>query len=448
MQSLSSKRPTPARRSLVSLAPLALSLAACGADQVSLGTGDPPLENEAPELCPDGIAHGNFELRSQEQVDALSGCEVIAGELSIIDTPELDLKPLRSIRVVRDTLLVGGDEEAPAGPMVASLEGLESVERVGGLVIGHLVSDLAPLANLTQVRRDPLSGSFGSAGIEINFSDIQDLTGLENLVDWSTLFMVGNDDLESLRGLTLRLADQEIFIQHSPRLRDLAGLGGATHMQSLWLWNTAIENFDGVQLESLGSLDLKNSPRLTSLNGLSQRLRSIEAIILHDNDQLQELPTLPSAMNVLSIAGNDNLRSIQPFRQALSPAPGRSLGTPFAEYESRTINADEVPFEVSYMEVGNNPLLGEVHLPANFSSGSYVGIYDNPSLTRLGLGTVENVDRLAIRNNASLEHIDMPALKRADDLDVRDNPNLSTAIFDAVQTFSRDMAGNLEAPAP
>ena len=87
-------------------------------------------------------------------------------------------------------------------------------------------------------------------------------------------------------------------------------------------------------------------------------------------------------------------------------------------------------------------------LPAPFLTGSYVAIHDNPSLATLGLGPVENVDILAIRNNAALAHIDMPALRRVDDLQVRDNPNLSPAIFDDVLTFSRDMAGNLDTPAP
>ncbi len=42
----------------------------------------------------------------------------------------------------------------------------------------------------------------------------------------------------------------------------------------------------------------------------------------------------------------------------------------------------------------------------------------------------------------------MPLLEGVDELRVLDNPSLSTAGFASLRTFSNEMSGNLDAPAP
>ncbi len=83
-------------------------------------------------------------------------------------------------------------------------------------------------------------------------------------------------------------------------------------------------------------------------------------------------------------------------------------------------------------------------LPTDFSDVEQIAIYRNASLTALDLGFLGRASGLSIQENAILTNLAAPALQRVADLAVRNNPALSVAPFASVQTFTRDVSGNLD----
>lgn len=203
-----------------------------------------------PDLCSDLICLGDINIRTQADLDAFCGCEVIEGSLLI--------QPI--------TTSVNDVVSPPAEIWdISSLSNLKKVK--GSLVINHTLSkDLQPLSQLTEVGKD--------------------------------LSLALHDDLESLNGLeNLKSIGRTLLIGKVPKLKNLDDLSGLTSIGDLFLGDSGFENIELLgQLEntSLGLLQITNCHNLKSLEGLNKIETLTREVSLHigSNDKLENIDAL------------------------------------------------------------------------------------------------------------------------------------------------------------
>jgi hypothetical protein len=426
----------------LALGSLCLMLAACGSERLSLGAGEAPLE-PAEVACGGGVVHGSVDVNNQPELEALAGCEEIVGNLHIEAFEGVDLRPLSALRIVRGDLHLLSETGLEH---FESLEGLEALEQVSRLMVRNLRgTDLSPLAHLKRVELDPLSPWPEGGSIEIaGCPNLTDLSGLGGLEQWDTLFLESDDSLASLNGLGLPLLGRpSIRARLLPALRDLSALEGLESMTLLTLAETGLEHIAPLGMKSITSFGLEGNAALVDIDGLAA-LEILGGFTLRQNHALEHLPEWPllSRLSNVQIVDNAELRSIPAYvTQALNGPVllGNHLGP--------VINPDIlVRLEFMLFEVGRNPKLTELTLPAGLVSGQYIGIYDNGSLASLDLNAISQLDQLSIRNNAVLENVAIPGLGAVDHLVVEGNPMLPSDAFAGVASFTRVIEGNAGDP--
>src|SRR6187399_1057077 len=89
----------------------------------------PAKASRAGGCAADGVVWGSVELRTPAQVDALAGCERVAGDLSLLGLVSTPTTALSSLKAVDGVLSVLGIATEVA------LDGFVSLEQVGGLVL-------------------------------------------------------------------------------------------------------------------------------------------------------------------------------------------------------------------------------------------------------------------------------------------------------------------------
>jgi hypothetical protein len=429
-------------------ASVCLCALACGGDGESLGSGLPGAPSTPNPACPDGIVHDNVTTTSQAQIDALEGCEEINGELSIVAFAGMDLRPLHALRVVHSDLIVGALLPYPQHNLelpIESLAGLESLESVSSLGLYHVSApDLSSLASLRVVSREASNVTQSDAYVEIaNCDNLRDLSGLENLVTWGRLTISEADSLESLNGLVAAQQIGTVQLYDLPKLRDVSALAPALTIQQLIVNQTGLETLPRMNVRRLAYLMIADNPNLRSLEG-SNQLNAVDSLLLMDNPLLERLPDWAGlyAPRTIQIVSNDALRSIPSFpATALRFGDLLNGGGPDTPERERTVG-----FEV--IEIANNRQLTDVALPTGISSSAYVGVYGNPSLTDLALGTLEGIDVLWIRDNAALRDVELDELDHVDELHIVDNPALPMEAFAGVRSFESEVSGNASGSGP
>jgi len=411
------------------LLPAIVGLVGCGSDAMSLGSNEVAVEQGE---CLAGELTGDIVASSQADIDALSGCEELPGSLRIV-TPagapgSISLEPLGELRRVYGQLQISGP--------ITSLAGLESLETVGVLTLRDtLLPDLIPLRGLTRV---DTPADWRVDGIQIQDCDeLGDLRGLENLIIWGSLLIIESDGLVSLAGLQAPERIASVRLINVPQLADVSALAPARRIEFLDLTGTAVTGFDGFQLESGDLLNLNQNHALTDLDGLS-RLEEVGHLGIVDNDALvrMDLPQLRAWDSVL-VTYNDALLEVPDYDSGGSAWSGFSSGL------------EGVPSDFSRrsFEVGDNPLVTQISMLDPFGVQSIV-IYRNASLTTLDLRNTQRANTLWIQDNAALASANVSGLGQVVTLTIRNNPSLSVAPFAAVQAFTRDVTGNLDAIAP
>ena len=139
-------------------------------------------------------------FRTQAQIDSLDGCEVFLGHLYLTSI-ELDLSPLRSLRIV------GGEISSGAQDRGVDFSGLESLEKVQAtFAIGSPTRQLTGLERLRQVGAVVISGR--------SDTDI-DLPALETVDELRINQM---PELASLRGLASLREVELLVLEQNPSL--------------------------------------------------------------------------------------------------------------------------------------------------------------------------------------------------------------------------------------
>jgi len=412
-------------------------LAGCNGDALNLGEDTPGADPVQESTCSVDPSSVSVFAGTQAEVDALAGCRELPGNL-FIDVPEeggegLSLAPLAELEAVHGVLSI-------VGPLT-SLGGLEALELVAGLHLSALeVSDLTPLRGLTTIIREPTYARL-SGTLRIEACDrLTDLSGLENVTVWSSVILSRLDGLTTLAGLHVPPRAEEVSIGPAPQLSDASALASLEEVAALSLFGTAITNVAGFQLETAEYLSLGGNPALTDLDGFSE-LQIVGDLQIAGNSALQriDLPRLED-FDSISISGNTVLRVVPLY---LTSRYGDYLQARFGGTQAAFMRPSRLMFQVS-----ENPQLTSIVLPATFYDIEQVAIYGNASLTSLDMANLQQADTLWIGDNPVLASVDAAALQRVADLAVMNNPALSVAPFADVQTFTRELTGNLDEPAP
>ena len=286
-----SKPSTSASSHAIFLVACAAGLAlGCTSEAVDLGGDTLTRDLARGALCAESTEITQDVLVSnQEELDALTGCEVIHGNLIVRVYADADLTPLGALRVVDGDFGLGIpqrwpgiigyslsellDDELPlvqAG-WVQSLDGLRALERVGGMYLRGLPdADLTAFEHLTSIGGNLQDFSRGGIILQQNYN-LRDLTGLENMIGLDRLVITLSPALESLDGL--RVGEQLGFIgiYGNPLLTDVNALSGVKALDALVLYQTALTDLSAfASLETLSQeLSINENAALVDASGLS-----------------------------------------------------------------------------------------------------------------------------------------------------------------------------------
>ena len=213
------------------------------------------------EPCDTSACQRSFlNFRTQEEIDAFCGCEVIEGNLVIGD---------------------GGNIYGLAE--ITSLSAFSNLKRVNGNIIfvNATIADVTPLRNLTYI------------GGKLEFDNIPELTNLTGL---ENLSFIG-----SLLGFT-----------DTPKLTNLSALSGLKHIEELRMTNTAVSSLaflGNLENDTLLGIHVTNSDSLISLDGL-ENIESVGSLLIGGNKGLTDLSALKNIKQVensILIASNPNV---------------------------------------------------------------------------------------------------------------------------------------------
>lgn len=211
---------------------------------------------------------GNAGLSS---LASLAGITGFSGSLAIGYSPQLaDLGPLADILAPSMAgLAISGL------PLLADLQGLESVEALGSLEIRDNAGlvDLSGLDGVTSVSDQVWLG---------DNAKLASLDGLQALTQVGSMWIENNLQLSSLAGLQALTQATNLRLENNPKLASLAALESLTTI--------------GEQLE-IGYCDAQGNDALIDLHGL-ENLTALGGLSLYQNDALQSITALPQGIGL------------------------------------------------------------------------------------------------------------------------------------------------------
>lgn len=186
-------------------------------------------------------------IRTEADAELYGACERVNGNLTIT-APELtDLSALSGLRSVSGTLEIAGNSQ------LDDLSGLEQLERVGTLSV-H------------------------------DNADLDDLSGLRSLQSAASVVVSGNVELASLRGLEQLTRVDSLVLDHNG-LYQTTGLSNLTQVGSLVITDNAkLNSLQGLRsLTHARSIEIRNNPRLCARGMLPALTRVEREVTLIDN---------------------------------------------------------------------------------------------------------------------------------------------------------------------
>ncbi|HTV25370.1 MAG TPA: hypothetical protein VMG12_42035 [Polyangiaceae bacterium] len=459
------KTNTSVRSSLALL--VALGAYGCASDVVSIGEERTSQLLERGSRCARSVdVEGDVRIRSQAELDELSGCEQIGGDLSIEIFEGTDLSPLSALRVVGGSLEIGlpppfssegvetleeldeldAEYDAILARMRAiadagwleSLHGVEALEQVGTLrLVDISAPDLRAFVSLRNVAAHYRSANAGIVGM-LRMRNLVDLSGLENITGVRSLAMQQNPVLESLDGITLGAGLDEVSLGGNPRLYDLDALIPLERVQKNFILSgSAARDLDALANlgYAYGGVEIESNPELVDATGLNG-LVAADELNIERNTALRRVPEFQALSSIRRIAFEDNPQLETVTIDALF------LTVPLDRVRNR-----ELPNSADWLVFAANAGLRSISLPHAFPSARIVAIQDNASLVSVDLGNLEQIgELLSIQGNAQLSDVRLGDLRSAAALEVIDNPQLSTATLGAVPSFDSTFTGNADTP--
>lgn len=198
-------------------------------------------------------------------------------------------------------------------PVLQSLNGLNSIHYVLYSLIIESNSSLVDLSGLDDLF---YIGVYGVGLHIINNPNLQNLTGLENLLSIDNNFRIEqNSSLENLTGLeTLASIDADFYVGNNSNLTDLTGIENLSSVGSSFeiKYNEKLKNLSGLNsLTSVGTLlNIQNNDSLMNILAL-ENLNSLVALQIYDNNIIHSLAGIeginPNYINYINIKYNDSL---------------------------------------------------------------------------------------------------------------------------------------------
>jgi hypothetical protein len=439
---------------------LGSALAACSNDVVDLGGGNVSQSIEAGSTCAtSAIVEGDVHVENQAELDALLGCEEIRGGLRIEIFENTDLTPLAELRAVEGDLFIGSfpDPSSPeltldvidalyleydrvnaiaAANWLPSLAGVESLERVGGLVLHHISApSLEAFESLRLVSGSTNSAVPGQLAI-FAAPNLVDLAGLENARGFRALEIRENPALESLNGLQVLTTLVDLYLENNRALTNIDALAPITTISGLlYIYGTALPNLDAFAnlTGSFMGVAISENPELSSVAGLA-RLTSAQSLLFERNAKLERLPEFAE------------MAYIDAFRVRLNAAlESLSLSFPAMSASATFFGAT---YSAETIEIIGNDQLTSLAFGAGLGDADSVSISHNAGLTNIDLGDLQRIDDLQITGNGALTGVALDVLQTVDSLSVTRNPLLSTAELRTVRTFESEFIGNADDPSP
>jgi len=424
-------------------------LAACSGDVVSLGERQDEIAVPPHSRCQTSTTlEGPVRIESQEQLDTLEGCEIIAGDLDIVAFPTASLRSLHALTRVEGRVKIGGyipvrptDGERPVeeslhGDRAAyeasivswlpSLEGLEQLETVGSLAITAPVRSLQPLSGLRRI---------DTRFLNVSSPVLESLAGLEAIGELEHLGVQGG----KLRDISaVRLSEEmESLSVHAPILAlDASALREAEHISLAY---TELEDLDTFEnLGSVDSLTIVSNARLRNVDGLGN-VRYIVDLTVAENGQLESLGgafPLLYWLRTLQIGDNPILTELPSFP---SFDDGTGLPVPDDGPEWRSF------INMEFISLHGNDRLQHFTMPAKWRTATTVAI-SGTLLETIDFANMQSIGTLIVEANPLLSGVNLGALSSVAFLDLNSNDVLSPTVFDGVSTVERNIARN--APAP
>ena len=230
------------------------------------------------EPCNTTICQGDVVLRTQVEVDAFCGCEIIEGRLDIgtqfadinsSDSSDIhDLSNLIGIREVRQTVNIKRTK-------LKNLKGLDSLEVIGkgfGVLINEEIISLAGLEKLKSVGGNTTSQDGFTISKNRKIEQLDNLRKIEYIGDW--LIIDNNPKLQSIEGLSSSRTTtlDRIFIHDNESLINLNGL----------------ENIKYIKEVNFGVISILRNKNLENVNGLENIELIEKGFLISRNDKLAD----------------------------------------------------------------------------------------------------------------------------------------------------------------
>jgi hypothetical protein len=333
------------------------------------------------------IVPEEFAVFSADTLRVLDGCGEIRGDLYLGLDSALSLAPLSQLKEVCGVLSIAST--APllpdSSPAAQSLVGLEALEGVDALFISHGgVGSLAPLARLRRIQRPDVEND--ALGLFAMQSNLEDLTGLEQVTEIRNIRVDGGEHLRSLRGLTLPSEMDSVQIEGT-HLADLSALAGVTRLSGDFGVNAgALETLDDLSnLRSAASVSVYGG-RVRDATGLAG-LETTGYLAVIASPLEVELPVFEKLTQV----GDLNFSEL-PVSGGLSLPVLASAANIFIANNSNLASVSAPALtSVGRLSISGNPMLASLDFAA-LSTASVVGIIHNPLLGEdalAGLSTLE-----------------------------------------------------------
>jgi len=380
------------------------------------------------------LPYGNYYFSSQSDIDSFDvnflNCNILEGDVIILGNDISNLNGLAGIDTIMENLVIG-EKYSGGNPVLASLQGLDSLSFVGGdLLIGnnHILTGLYGLGNVTTINGNisvgynPVMTSLNgfidlsviSGSLEIrNNESLTDMTGLDNISTISgNLYIHRNTGLINLNGLNaLSSIGMDLYIGENNSIISLEGLENLESAGSIAIGSWAIT---GYQFHcEVGNPKLESIAALNSLNTLGQSISIVCNTSLPDLNGLENISTIPGD---LIIVGNDALVSfdglsglhtiegdlqigLEPWYSPLFPFLGNAslvdiMSLSNLSYIGGTLNIGDNELLASLAGLENLTFVGsDLNIVRNESLGS---IYELESIAG------GSIDNLAIAYNTSL----------------------------------------------
>ena len=261
-------------------------------------------------------------------------------------------------------------------------------------------------------------------------TQIDDFSGLNNLVDIASLSIWINPNLSSLEGLSSiqTVGGLEMFVNNG--LISLSGLDSLQSLESLSL-------FDNSNLSDISQLSFLETITYLNISGNSfndlaglENLETIQGDLIVSNESLQnfnEFSNLQSIGGSLYITSNDEIEDLTAFNNIVSL---ENLYITNCPNLLDTYSLENLQTISGRLRIGFNSSLLTMNIFDNITSVGDIDIYQNDNLISLkGLENLEEINqRLLINDNpvlTNLNGISNVSPSEADEVIILSNPNLS-----------------------